>query len=114
MDVKDLVEAYHAQVIGGMREALEEFINHSAVYILQVFLQAEQSGLTLDAADVSTIEEQNNVDQIAALAAKGAAPPPAAKRQFNQLPTLGAPTAGAAAGDATLLSKIQELEEENR
>lgn len=116
MDVMDLVEAYHAQVIGCMREAIDEFINHSAVYVSQVFLQAEQSGLTLDAADVSTIEDQNQVAQIAELAAKGAAPPPAAKRQFNTLPTLGQ-TGGAAPGgtaDPTVLAKIQELEEENR
>lgn len=114
LDVEDLVDAYHAQVVGCVREALEGFINLSAVYVSQVLLQAEQAGVTVDTTDLSAIENQNRVDQIAALVAKGAAPV-LAKR--TTLPTLQAappsPSGGGGLPDPTLAMKLQELEAEN-
>jgi hypothetical protein len=110
-DVEDLMDTYHAQMIGCIREALEEFINLSAVYVSQVFMSAEQCALTLNAGDVFAIENQNTVAEISALVATGAAPQPALQRPSlsSALPTL----APAAANDPVLVQKIQDLEQEN-
>ena len=58
-----------------VREDMEYVINLSAVYIAQMMSQAEQSGLSLDTADVAAIEEKNRVEQINAYAALGQVPP---------------------------------------
>lgn len=107
-DVTDLVENYHAQTIGAIRESVEEMINQSAVYIAQLFAQAEQAGFALDQADICAIEDQNRVAQIQALAAAGMAPMPAAQNRMV-LPTVGA----AAGPDPAMVAKVQELEAEN-
>mmetsp|Transcript_16642 Transcript_16642/g.35190 ORF Transcript_16642/g.35190 Transcript_16642/m.35190 type:complete len:251 (+) Transcript_16642:75-827(+) len=107
MDVEDLLETYHAQICGSMREALEGFINISAVHLSQVLLQAQQHGMVLDGADVASIEDQHAVDQIASFSAMGLAPPVTAKR--TTLPTLGA----AGTADPAAMQKVAELELEN-
>lgn len=117
-DVEDLLDTYHAQIVGGIREALEEFINVSAVYVSQVFLAAEQSSLIINAGDVSSIENQNTVADITSMVTTGKAPKPAVKRNvssvlqkmFQKAPK---PAVKAAANDPVLVQKIQELEQEN-
>lgn len=115
MDVEDLLDTYHAQIVGCVREALEEFINLSAVFLSQVLVQAQQSDLTLDGADLSAIEDHNRVDQIATLVMQGMAPqaPVAAKR--TSLPTLAAsPQPVGPSNDPALLQKVAELEVSNQ
>lgn len=112
-DVEDLMDTYHAQIVGCIREALEEFINLSAVYVSQVFASAEQSSLVLNAGDVYSIESTNTAAEINSMLAIGAAPMgsmPALRASLSRdLPTL----APAAASDPVLVQKIQVMEQEN-
>lgn len=114
-DVEDMIEVYHAQVAGSTRESMEGFINLSAVYVAQVLQLAENSGVTIE-ADLSAIEDQNNVDEIANLAAAGLVPIAMNKRAAN-LPSLGgappSPSGIAPPPDLATAARIQELEQHN-
>lgn len=107
-DVEDLVDAYHAQLIGCNRESIEETINLSAVYVSQLFAQAEQSGLILDVSDVASIDSQHGLSQLASFASTGMVPP--LVKRAGTLPTLGA----LPQSDPAMMQKVQELEEMNR
>lgn len=114
-DVEDLVAVFHAQVAGSTRESIEGFINLSAVYVSQVLQLAENSGVSIE-ADLAAIEEQNNVDEIANLAAAGVVPIAMNKRASN-LPSLGpappSPHGIAPPPDLGTAARIQELEQHN-
>lgn len=120
-DVEDLVDTYHAQLVGCLRESLEDFINLSAVYSAQVFLQAEQSGIQLDIADVSAIEDQHRVDEIKTMVSRGMAPGGSAPlKRASALPAIGAvpssPSGVSPVGptsDPQMVAKLRELEYEN-
>jgi len=108
-DVSDMLDAYHAQICGCLRESLDEFINSSAVYVSQILLQGEQANVPLDPGDLSCIEDQHNVSEIAAMVAQGVAPPLVAKRNVGALPTLAG-----SAPDPALAQKMQDLEQDNQ
>eukprot|EP00933_Yihiella_yeosuensis_P046060 TRINITY_DN41528_c0_g1_i1.p1 TRINITY_DN41528_c0_g1~~TRINITY_DN41528_c0_g1_i1.p1 ORF type:complete len:257 (-),score=71.48 TRINITY_DN41528_c0_g1_i1:117-887(-) len=114
-EVADLLDQYHAQVVGTVREALEGFVNLSAVYTGQVLSRAEQSGVTFE-ADVAAIEDGHRLDEIAQLAVSGIVPPALSKR--GTLASLGVPAppspmGGAAPPDMASAARLQELEAEN-
>lgn len=113
-DVVDLIDTYHATIIGSIREELENVINLSAVYISQIFAQAEtQFGALLDGADVCMIEDQNSVGAITALVQSGAAPAPLTKRVTGLAPI--DPSAGSSGtADIAMATELQDLKEENR
>jgi hypothetical protein len=106
-DVQDLIEAYHAQLIGQVRESVDEMTGNSAVYMSQLFAQAEQVGFSLDTADILSCEDHSRADQIAALANQGMAPLPA-PMQKPMLPSLSQ-----AGPDPAMMAKLQEMEHEN-
>jgi len=115
-DVQDMLDTYHAQVIGTIREALEGFVNLSAVYTSQVLQRAEMSGVQID-ADLSAIEDQYSLDQIQAMALQGHAPGNLRSRG-SALPSLGAappvsPSGLAPPTDLATAARLQELEQEN-
>mmetsp|Transcript_9768 Transcript_9768/g.17247 ORF Transcript_9768/g.17247 Transcript_9768/m.17247 type:complete len:305 (-) Transcript_9768:108-1022(-) len=113
-DVVDLIDTYHATIIGSIREELENMINLSAVYISQIFGQAEtQFGALLDGADVCMIEDQNSVGAITALVQSGAAPAPLTKR-VNALTPIDPAAGSSATGDIAMATELQDLKEENR
>jgi len=112
-DVVDLIDTYHALLIGSIREELENMINLSAVYISQVFGQAEtQFGALLDGADVCMIEDQNQRQAIADLVTRGAAPAPLTKRNAT-LPSLE-PTGGTVSADIAVAQELQDLKAANQ
>mmetsp|Transcript_13698 Transcript_13698/g.39458 ORF Transcript_13698/g.39458 Transcript_13698/m.39458 type:complete len:254 (-) Transcript_13698:157-918(-) len=107
VDVEDLVNTYHAMMVGSSRESMEELINLSAVTMAQMLALGEQAGLVMDSVDVAAID-QNGAAAIASMATQGKAPPgSAAKLPGHQLPSLPV-------DDSSLKIKCQELEEENR
>lgn len=107
-DVEDLLDSYHAQLVGCMREAIEENINLSAVFVSQLMYQAEQSNVTYEGMDVASIEEKHRVDEIASLVSSGMAPPTLAKRSGTApLPTIQG-------ADAAMVQKVSDLQDENR
>jgi len=108
-DVQELVDQYHAQIVGSIREAVEEIINHSAVYLSQLLAQEEQMGIVTEPIDISSIEDHHRMSEIAAMATTGMAPPPAPAKKNIALPTLQAGSA-----DPQMIAKMQEIEEENR
>lgn len=107
-DVSDMLDTYHAQICGCLRESLDEFVNSSAVYVSQILLQGEQASVPLDPGDLSSIEDQHKVAEIAAMVAQGVAPPLVAKRNVGALPTL------AGTPDPAVAQKIQEVEADNQ
>mmetsp|Transcript_52546 Transcript_52546/g.97285 ORF Transcript_52546/g.97285 Transcript_52546/m.97285 type:complete len:286 (+) Transcript_52546:76-933(+) len=107
-DVAQLLDSFHQQAMATVREDMEYIINLSAVYIAQILSQAEQTGLTLDTADVAALEEKNRVEQINSYAALGQVPP--ARGRSGALPALV--PAGAAADAIT--QENANLKEENR
>jgi len=114
-DVEALLEAYHAQVIGTVREAIEGFVNLSAVYVSQVLHRAEITGVPID-ADLSAIEDQNSIDSIAAMATSGFVPATVGKR--GNLPSLNSavpppPSPLGPPSDLATAAKLQEMEQEN-
>lgn len=118
-DASDLLDSYHAQVVGTIREALEGYVNLSAVYVAQILHRAEQSGVAFE-GDLSSIEDQHRLAEIANLVTLGFVPPPLAKRAAG-LAALGAPAAAptSPAGppppppDFAAAGRLQELESEN-
>eukprot|EP00932_Pfiesteria_piscicida_P014292 SRR837773.26029.p1 GENE.SRR837773.26029~~SRR837773.26029.p1 ORF type:complete len:246 (-),score=43.85 SRR837773.26029:173-829(-) len=115
-DVQVLLNDYHLQVIGRVREELESTTNLSAVFIAQLLAQAEASGMALQVEDISAIEDQNRVGQISALTALPPSPalsmPPLAPKPRQALDAVLAP--GGGAGNVALLQQVQDLEEEKR
>lgn len=109
-EAEALLEAYHAQVTGQMREDLEKSTNLSAVYVSQLFAQAENVGMDMHLDDISMIEDQSRLGQISLLALEGA--PPLVPKPRAALPSLAAP--GAATVDPAIFRQLQEMEEANR
>lgn len=108
-DVEAIVDAYHAQVMGRVRDDLEKTVNLSGVFIAQLLAEAEQANVTLQVSDISLVEDQSRVDQVAALGKmKMTVPPPAQKAPL--LPTMGS----VASSDPALVQKLQDAEEETR
>lgn len=105
-DVHEMLDAYHAQITGIVRDRVEALTNLSAVYISQMLLEAEQLGATLEPTDISLLDDQLNSEALGAMLARGAAPQPPVKKA--PLPTIQA-----AAPDPALAQKNQELEETN-
>lgn len=114
-DVEEMLETFHSQTAGSVREALEGFVNLSAVYVSQVLHRAESFGVPID-IDMAAIEDQNSIDQIASLALQGFVPAAMGKRNAN-LPSLGGvpppPSPLGPAGDLNTMAKMQELEQDN-
>lgn len=110
-DVENLLDTYHAVIVGCIREEVENMVNISAVYVSELFSQAQQLGITLDSADVSLIEDKTRVDQIKMMMSSGGALPlqPMASRNPT-LPTL----APGGAQDPAMLQENQDLKEQNR
>jgi len=71
-DVLSLLNDYHAQVMGRFREDMDKTVNLSAAYAIQLLQQAEAHNVILQVEDVSTIEDQNKLDQVSCLSAMGA------------------------------------------
>lgn len=109
-DVCDMLDAYHAQMVGSMRESVGDLVNGSAVYVAQVLVQAEQHGVVLDQADVSAAEDQNLCAQLAQMVATGSLPV-LQKKHTGNLPTLGA--GAAVAADPNVAAQLQALQSEN-
>lgn len=107
-DVENLLDTYHAVIVGCIREEVENMVNISAVYVSELYSQAQQLGITLDSADVSLIEDKTRVDQIKMMMSSGGAPllQPMVSRNAT-LPTLGAQ-------DPAMLQENQDLKEQNR
>lgn len=105
-DVEDMIEAYHAVMVGSTRETLEEFINLSAVHFAQGLAIAESAGLAMEGSDVASID-QLGPSTLAGMVSAGHAPMGAAPaRAAGPLPSLPV--------DAVSPQKVQELEEANR
>lgn len=108
-DVEDLINQYHATMIGALREELAQIIDLSAVYVSQLLAQAQNFGIVLDSVDVSLVEDQNRIGAVKALGG-GAAPPPAPQR-----PTLTQLAPVQASGtDLAMVQEVQDLKEDNR
>jgi hypothetical protein len=105
-EVENILLMYSQQVMGHLREQLEMTSNLSAVYVSQLFLQAEQAGLLLQVDDISVVEDQSRLTQIQALQG---APPPAPKPRAA-LPTITA----SAAPDPQVLQEMQDLRDSNQ
>eukprot|EP00448_Togula_jolla_P039204 CAMPEP_0170625412 /NCGR_PEP_ID=MMETSP0224-20130122/30742_1 /TAXON_ID=285029 /ORGANISM="Togula jolla, Strain CCCM 725" /LENGTH=293 /DNA_ID=CAMNT_0010951979 /DNA_START=3 /DNA_END=884 /DNA_ORIENTATION=- len=108
-DVEGILGAYHTQMTAFFREHLENSANLSAVYICQLFAQAEQAGMSLQLDDISFVEDQSRLNQLSGLAALHGAPPLAPKPKAT-LPTLG--SGGTA--DPAILQELQDVKEDNR
>mmetsp|Transcript_22964 Transcript_22964/g.46515 ORF Transcript_22964/g.46515 Transcript_22964/m.46515 type:complete len:283 (-) Transcript_22964:152-1000(-) len=108
MDVRALLEAYHAQVMACLRDELEKTVNLSSVFAAQLLAQAQATGITLQVEDISVIEDQNRVAQISSLPAMSA--PPLAPKPRNTLTALD----GGGVSDPAALQEVQDLKEENR
>mmetsp|Transcript_76257 Transcript_76257/g.123237 ORF Transcript_76257/g.123237 Transcript_76257/m.123237 type:complete len:268 (-) Transcript_76257:212-1015(-) len=117
-DVEDMLDTYHAHVVGTIREALEGFVNLSAVYVAQVLQRAEQYGVSIE-GDISAIEDQHRVDEIAQLAAQGFVPLVMNKKGSllgaisGVQPAPPSPTGGGIGADFAAAARVQELESEN-
>jgi hypothetical protein len=107
-DVEELLEQYHATMMGTLRQELEQLLDFSAVYVSQVFSQVQQYGMTLEGIDVSLIEDQNRVAALRAL--DGGSAPPLDRNPSHKLAPVG--TQGTV--DLALHSQVQELQESNR
>eukprot|EP00442_Polarella_glacialis_P021717 CAMPEP_0115152934 /NCGR_PEP_ID=MMETSP0227-20121206/66438_1 /TAXON_ID=89957 /ORGANISM="Polarella glacialis, Strain CCMP 1383" /LENGTH=254 /DNA_ID=CAMNT_0002563601 /DNA_START=116 /DNA_END=881 /DNA_ORIENTATION=- len=117
-DVEDMLDTYHAHVVGTIREALEGFVNLSAVYVAQVLQRAEQYGVSIE-GDISAIEDQHRVDEIAQLAAQGFVPLVMNKKGSllgaisGVQPAPPSPSGGGIGADFAAAARVQELESEN-
>mmetsp|Transcript_56681 Transcript_56681/g.181969 ORF Transcript_56681/g.181969 Transcript_56681/m.181969 type:complete len:290 (-) Transcript_56681:66-935(-) len=107
-DVQLLMETYHSQVMACLKEELEKTVNLSAVFLSQLLAQAEASGVCLQVEDISAIEDQNRVGEVAALSAMSA--PPLAPKPRNSLTAIS----GAGGSDPAVLQELQDLKEEHR
>lgn len=107
-DVKALLDAYHAQVMGCLAEELEKNTSLSAVFVSQLLGQAQAAGMSLQVEDISVIEDQGRLGQIGALPAMSA-PPLAPKAKA----TLSA-VEGSGMADPAMLQQMQDLKAENK
>jgi len=108
-DVEDLIDQYHAQVMGTLRQEISQLLDFSAVYVSQVLSQVQMYGMTLDGIDVSLIEDQSRVSALHAMDGHGAAPPPAPRATLTSLSPIGAQSV-----DLATAQQLQEMKEENR
>lgn len=106
-EVEDLLQQYHAQLIGALRQELAQIIDFTAVYTSQILSQAQQYGMTLDGVDINMVEDQNRVNALHAMDSSIAPPMPAQRPTLAALQPTGAP-------DLLMTQKMQDLEEENR
>lgn len=105
-DVIGTVQAYKDMQATEVREALEQTVNLSSIFIVQLMGQAQAHGIALHVDDISIVEDQSRLQQISQL---HSLPPPVAKSRAA-LPTLGSSTQA----DPAALAQIQELQEANR
>lgn len=106
-DVEALLDAYASQVVGAFGEELETMTTNAADFCTQLLHEAEQKGVTLDAADISLVDDPSRAAQVLALAAGGGlGPAPGAKK------TLGA--IEGSVSDPTALAAVQDAKEEVR
>eukprot|EP00928_Gymnodinium_smaydae_P052924 TRINITY_DN37045_c0_g1_i1.p2 TRINITY_DN37045_c0_g1~~TRINITY_DN37045_c0_g1_i1.p2 ORF type:complete len:316 (-),score=103.69 TRINITY_DN37045_c0_g1_i1:240-1124(-) len=110
-EAESLLETYHQQMMGQHREDLEKTTNLAAVYVSQLFAQAENVGMDMYLDDISMIEDQSRLGQVSLLAALQDAPPLVPKPRAA-LPSLAA--GGAANVDPAVFRQLQEMEEANR
>jgi len=107
-DVEDLIEQYHAQLMGSLRQELAQIIDFTAVYTSQVFAQVQLYGMTVEGVDISLVEDQRRVAALHAMDGSISAPPmPSQRPQLAAIQPTGAP-------DLAMTQKLQDLEEENR
>lgn len=109
-DVEELLNQYHATMIGALREELVQIMDLSAVYLSQVLAQAQAFGINLDSVDVSFVEDQNRIGAIKSLGGVTAPPPAPARPTLTQLQ----PVAAAGTPDLAMVQEVQDLKEENR
>lgn len=109
-DVEDLLNQFHATMVGALREDLAQVLDLSAVYVSQLLAQAQLHGLSLDTVDISMVEDQSRLGAIKAIGG-GALPPPAPARA--SLPQLQ-PMAPSATPDLAMVQEVQDLKDENR
>jgi len=118
-DVQALLNDYHLQVIGRVREELESTTNLSAVYIAQLLAQAEASGMALQVEDISAIEDHNKIGEIGALRVIQTMPGllPKPQQTLTLAPLGGGLGGGGSPGggnNIAMLTQIQDLEDEKR
>jgi len=108
--VQRLLHSYQEQVAARYRDELDQTAKLSAVYMAELFRQAEAHGLlNLQAGSMDTIEDQGLVNQVAALSTMGSMPPLPKRESLQPVgPALGAGT------DIALLQQLDELKEEKR
>lgn len=107
-DVEDLLQQYHAQLMGSLRQELAQIMDFTAVFNSQVLAQVQTYGMTVEGVDISLSEDVNRVAALHAVAGTTAPPPAAAARP--QLASLNAQ----GTQDLAMTHKVQDLEEENR
>jgi len=107
-DVENLMDQFFFQASSEFREELERECNLAAVYISQLLMQADQSGLAMT-ADIMCVEDQGRIAEVVAVASGATATPAAPLVRLGTLPSMGA-TAGGSIGNA---QEIQTLKEEN-
>lgn len=108
-DVEELIDQYHAQVMGTLRQEIAQLFDFSAVYLSQVFGQAQNYGMTIDGVDVSLVEDQSRAANLHALDGFVYSAPaiPAQRQQLASLQSQ--PTQ-----DLAVAQELQDLKEENR
>jgi len=110
-EVEALLNEYHAQVMGRLRDALENQTNLSAVFIGHLLTQAEGSGMALQVEDVSVIEDNGQVSALRGLSTL----PPLAPKSKPTLQSMEPKIGGAGSADTVaLLQQVQDLEAEKK
>lgn len=113
-DVVELLNTYHQQVMGRVREELELEINQSANYIAHLMSQAEANGVYLQIEDITIIEDQSRVGQVGSLSAMAApAMPPLLPKPRQTLESVH-PGGGGGGDNVALLQELQEAKEQKR
>jgi leucine zipper transcription factor-like protein 1 len=109
-DVEELIEQYHAQLMGSIRQEMVQIIDFTAVYASQLMATAQQYGMSLEGVDISLVEDQSRVAALHAIDGNisGSLAPLAAQRpQLAAIQPIGGP-------DLATQQKLQDLQEENR
>jgi len=106
-DVEELIEQYHAQLMGSIRQEMVQIIDFTAVYASQLMATAQQYGMSLEGVDISVVEDRSRVAALHTLEGNISAPLAAQRPQLAALQPIGGP-------DLATQQKLQDLQEENR
>jgi len=108
-DVEAIIDEYSSMVRSHLHDEFERMASLSGVYITSCLEEAQRCGVTLQTEDISALEDQERLNQVAELAAFKASMP-AATRRGTTLPQLGV-TSGA---DPNVVQEVNDLREDNR